>query len=566
MPFNKKISYLIIMIFIILSFNLIGFKKLDNTIDLATKSQATKVKKMNDIRIATGSEVSEGSPSDAVKHEITSFKSFARQGSENIYVIQIEGKGTRKYNGTLGIKVFLNGSYPVKLLGETINSSTSYINTSNNELIDIDIFDFTTIYNSWDWDNPTYSRIQNNQIISEEVCEKAMLSAQYADEGAFYIELILINPNPQISSVLPYYFNQVEGYEDDPYKGNIESAMSKPYEISTESHIHIGINRVGPTCTEDGRFIGHCEICGEESDEDTIPALGHLIAPVIYKNGYSIIKCKRCEEELAKAPINYYIDYKPNGGIGHMEKSIHIYDQQASLRPNTYKREGYVFSGWTLNSDSLIILADEANVMNLSDIDEHNLSLYAVWEVQDNGETGVETTHRGSNNSSSQVISTNQEKNGNIEITENEKIYENKIIESEKILLLPKLEQYIEHIDNKKVTTSRRAVIAGEQNSEINMQLEQSLSFYDEIETVIEDINIRKIPVSPSITGNSLTSVGSNGQESEKDIIIALKEWFRENIMVATSAAGLILLSLIVIILAILSKKKKEKENEDVRK
>lgn len=59
--------------------------------------------------------------------------------------------------------------------------------------------------------------------------------------------------------------------------------------------------------------------------------------------------------------------------------SNHIYDTQAGLSGNNFKRNYYTFEGWATSPDGEKVYNDNAQVINLTDANEE-ITLYAVWE------------------------------------------------------------------------------------------------------------------------------------------------------------------------------------------
>jgi uncharacterized repeat protein (TIGR02543 family) len=95
-------------------------------------------------------------------------------------------------------------------------------------------------------------------------------------------------------------------------------------------------------------------------------------------------------------PINYTVTYNANGGIGTMWQSSHTYDVPQNLNANTFTKGGYIFGGWTAESDgSGAPYADEAGVLNLSSINGAEVNLYARWTtaytVEYNANGGIGT-------------------------------------------------------------------------------------------------------------------------------------------------------------------------------
>lgn len=80
-------------------------------------------------------------------------------------------------------------------------------------------------------------------------------------------------------------------------------------------------------------------------------------------------------------PISYYISYNSSEGLGEMQKQEFIYNQTSKLIKNQFTKEGYIFLGWTTSINGDVIYKDEAEIYNLSSIDNEEITLYAKWEI-----------------------------------------------------------------------------------------------------------------------------------------------------------------------------------------
>lgn len=77
----------------------------------------------------------------------------------------------------------------------------------------------------------------------------------------------------------------------------------------------------------------------------------------------------------------YTITFDRNGGTyGKMDSIEAIYNQESTLPKNVFGRQGYVFDGWTLNSDGTgKIYKDGDKVKNLGNNEGQNVVLFAKW-------------------------------------------------------------------------------------------------------------------------------------------------------------------------------------------
>jgi len=104
----------------------------------------------------------------------------------------------------------------------------------------------------------------------------------------------------------------------------------------------------------------------------------------------------------------YQIKYNANGGTGTMSNSTHTYDKVASLNTNTFKKDGYVFEGWSASSNGDVVYLDNQNVKNLTTgID--TITLYAVWRKIVSTDITVNVkVENGTSSPQTKVLSKNQ--------------------------------------------------------------------------------------------------------------------------------------------------------------
>ena len=83
---------------------------------------------------------------------------------------------------------------------------------------------------------------------------------------------------------------------------------------------------------------------------------------------------------LAYRANRYRIAFDANGGSGTMPNQHLEYDKRANLDRSTFARTGYSFAGWRLGSkDNGTKYSDRQEVINLTDIDDGVLTMYAQW-------------------------------------------------------------------------------------------------------------------------------------------------------------------------------------------
>lgn len=91
---------------------------------------------------------------------------------------------------------------------------------------------------------------------------------------------------------------------------------------------------------------------------------------------------------------NYQITYNANGGTGEaMDNTNCTYNTNCPLAENTYTRENYIFSGWSLTSDGEIISNGTVNIPT----DNSPITVYAIWAPvwEFNSTTGTITKYNG---------------------------------------------------------------------------------------------------------------------------------------------------------------------------
>ena len=95
-------------------------------------------------------------------------------------------------------------------------------------------------------------------------------------------------------------------------------------------------------------------------------------------------------------PIRYFVGYDANGGTGSMTNQVHVYDTPKALDGNMFSRTGYAFTGWARSAEGQVEYADRAEVVNLAEVSNEVVRLYAVWSgagynvrFDSNGGTGV---------------------------------------------------------------------------------------------------------------------------------------------------------------------------------
>lgn len=79
-------------------------------------------------------------------------------------------------------------------------------------------------------------------------------------------------------------------------------------------------------------------------------------------------------------PYTYTVNYISNGGTGTMEDSTHTYDVAKKLNESTFYKKGYHVNKWSTEADgSGLSYTTDENVVNLTNINGGNVTLYAQW-------------------------------------------------------------------------------------------------------------------------------------------------------------------------------------------
>ena len=83
-------------------------------------------------------------------------------------------------------------------------------------------------------------------------------------------------------------------------------------------------------------------------------------------------------------PISYTVIFKNNGGTGKMADLELTYTQNVKLTKNIFTKEGHTFKGWSTKSAATTPdFTDEDYVMNLTNVDNSEITFYAIWEINE---------------------------------------------------------------------------------------------------------------------------------------------------------------------------------------
>ena len=83
-------------------------------------------------------------------------------------------------------------------------------------------------------------------------------------------------------------------------------------------------------------------------------------------------------------PISYTVIFNNNGGTGEMADLELTYTQNVKLTKNIFTKEGHTFKGWsTKSAANTPDFVDEDYVMNLTNVDNSEITFYAIWEINE---------------------------------------------------------------------------------------------------------------------------------------------------------------------------------------
>lgn len=110
---------------------------------------------------------------------------------------------------------------------------------------------------------------------------------------------------------------------------------------------------------------------------------GWLIGDKKYADGETIIITKNTNVFANWIPNNYTVKFNANGGGGVTANMEMTYDVEATLSTNGFFLNGYTFKGWARRANGPLIYTDGESVLNLTNLANSEVNLYAVWEAID---------------------------------------------------------------------------------------------------------------------------------------------------------------------------------------
>ena len=112
-------------------------------------------------------------------------------------------------------------------------------------------------------------------------------------------------------------------------------------------------------------------------------ASGNEYKPINYKLTYKVTDTSEHSKSTTSSEMNVIIKYKviynANGGTGSMDPSIFRYNENVTLRTNTFTRTGYDYKGWARQTSGTVIANSGTNY---SDGKQDEVNLYAQWSAK----------------------------------------------------------------------------------------------------------------------------------------------------------------------------------------
>ncbi|MBO4680185.1 MAG: InlB B-repeat-containing protein [Lachnospiraceae bacterium] len=185
--------------------------------------------------------------------------------------------------------------------------------------------------------------------------------------------------------------NFINVSEEEAGKTLVLYAQWTPIEYTITYHLNGGINNALNTIetySADSQVI--TIYAPEEEDWPEGYYFSGWYKENTYKNKISVIKAGSAGnlDLYAKwVPYTYTVSFDGNGATGKMADETFSYGIAKKLNKNAFKNNGYIFVGWSLESDGEAIYADAATVVDIvsprNDFDGE-LRLYAVWRNEFN--------------------------------------------------------------------------------------------------------------------------------------------------------------------------------------
>lgn len=179
----------------------------------------------------------------------------------------------------------------------------------------------------------------------------------------------------QISSVLPIYIfgrNTAGGFSN-AFIGKIYRVVIYEDGVVVRNYIPCINDATGKAGLYDlvsGTFYGN------------VGTGNFTYGSVSYLTPQTIVKAQNDHSIYAKYTANTYtVEFDANGGSGtSMEDQTITYGVETNLSANTYTMTNFTFTGWNTEADgSGTSYADEQSVLNLTNVNNDVITLYAQW-------------------------------------------------------------------------------------------------------------------------------------------------------------------------------------------
>ncbi|MBQ6661110.1 MAG: InlB B-repeat-containing protein [Lachnospiraceae bacterium] len=79
---------------------------------------------------------------------------------------------------------------------------------------------------------------------------------------------------------------------------------------------------------------------------------------------------------------SYKVKFNANGGTGTMTEKTYYYGTEYNLPGNAFKKDGYIFTGWSISEKGSVLYTDKQKVKNLASLNGSTVTLYAQWKEQ----------------------------------------------------------------------------------------------------------------------------------------------------------------------------------------
>ena len=118
---------------------------------------------------------------------------------------------------------------------------------------------------------------------------------------------------------------------------------------------------------------------------------GWLVGSKKYADGATFVITENTTVFANWVANTYTVKFNANGGSGAMNSQSMTYDVEKALTANSFTRTGYTFKGWARRANGPLVYTDGESVLNLTNLANSEVNLYAVWEAAPHQAIEVET-------------------------------------------------------------------------------------------------------------------------------------------------------------------------------